>query len=215
MPMNILSPNFIILEDHPLVLSGIRQELADHFPEGRLIYSGSSLEDAIEAHKLRPVDCAVVDLDLGDNRSPAHIVTALVENSIPTLVVSVLTRPKTVQTAMSCGALGFVSKNSDEAVLIKAIRSVLEGDSYMSPELAGALSSPLAINLKLSTQESRALILYASGLTLEKVAAQMGLASSTVKEYLDRVRDKYSAVGIQARTKTELYKQAVEDGLIR
>jgi DNA-binding NarL/FixJ family response regulator len=85
----------------------------------------------------------------------------------------------------------------------------------MSPELAGALSSPVAMNLRLSSQEKKALTLYASGLTLEKVAAAMGLAPSTVKEYLDRVRDKYSAVGIQARTKTELYKQAVEDGLIR
>jgi DNA-binding NarL/FixJ family response regulator len=213
--MNIQAPNFIVLEDHPLVLAGIRQELADHFPEARLIYSGSSLDDAIEAHKLRPVDCAIVDLDLGDNRSPADLVSALVEKSIPTLVVSVLTRPKTVQTAMSCGALGYVSKNSDEAVLVEAIRSVLKGESFMSPELAGALSSPVAVNLRLSSQEKKALTLYASGLTLEKVAAAMGLAPSTVKEYLDRVRDKYSAVGIQARTKTELYKQAVEDGLIR
>jgi hypothetical protein len=42
----------------------------------------------------------------------------------------------------------------------------------------------------------------------------MNVASSTVKEYLDRVRDKYTAVGIYARTKTQLYKQAREEGLL-
>jgi hypothetical protein len=42
----------------------------------------------------------------------------------------------------------------------------------------------------------------------------MGVASSTAKQYIDRVRDKYAQGGQHVRTKSELYAMAVEDGFI-
>ncbi|HEU4674816.1 MAG TPA: hypothetical protein VFS29_02435 [Motilibacteraceae bacterium] len=64
----------------------------------------------------------------------------------------------------------------------------------------------------LSAQEERTLVLYVSGLKLVAVARRLGVRYDTAKGYLDRVRDKYAAAGRPARTKTELYRVALQDG---
>ncbi|MBT2549603.1 hypothetical protein [Arthrobacter sp. ISL-65] len=42
----------------------------------------------------------------------------------------------------------------------------------------------------------------------------MGVAESTVKKNIDRVREKYEAAGRPAGTKIDLYRRAVEDGIL-
>jgi DNA-binding NarL/FixJ family response regulator len=55
-------------------------------------------------------------------------------------------------------------------------------------------------------------VLYASGMTQQMVARRMGIAPSTVKHYLDRVRQKYTDAGLVARTKLELHAIARREG---
>ena len=205
---------FILLEDHPLVLESLRNQISQHLPTAKFVYAGASVEAALAAHAADPARAAIVDLDLGDDRSPIDVVGALVEASIPVLVVSAMGDPATVQQVMFAGADGFVSKRAEIAQLGEAIDAVLRGDSYVSPELAGAMVSKPASTVTLSEQEQKALVLYASGLKLESVARRMNVAPSTVKSYLDRVRDKYREAGIEARTKTSLYKVARDEGLL-
>ena len=67
---------------------------------------------------------------------------------------------------------------------------------------------------ELAPRESEALGLYATGLPLKSVARRMHLSEDTVKEYLDRVRRKYTRAGRPAYTKVDLYQRAVEDGYL-
>jgi DNA-binding CsgD family transcriptional regulator len=46
------------------------------------------------------------------------------------------------------------------------------------------------------------------------VARRMGVSYETAKSYIDRVRDKYAALGRDVGTKTQLYAAAVEDGCV-
>ncbi len=64
----------------------------------------------------------------------------------------------------------------------------------------------------LSPRQLEVLELYASGEKADRVARLTGLAPQTVNDYLQRIRQKYAAVGRPAPTKTDLYKRAVEDG---
>jgi DNA-binding CsgD family transcriptional regulator len=66
----------------------------------------------------------------------------------------------------------------------------------------------------LSDQERRALQLYASGLKMTAVAHTMNVSPHTAKEYIARVRAKYAAAARPARTKTDLYREAVRDHLL-
>jgi len=163
---------------------------------------------------VRGCDCAVVDLDLGDGRAAADVVSSLTSQQVPVVVVSALGNPAIIQACVLAGAQGYVAKRSGTDELVAVLQAVLSGRPLMSPDLAGALVTHHRAAVKLSKQEQRALVLYASGLKLDSVARRMQVAPSTVKQYLDRVRDKYTAAGRVARTKSDLYRVARDEGLV-
>ena len=66
----------------------------------------------------------------------------------------------------------------------------------------------------LSEREREALRLYAANLPAKSVARRMGVSEGTVKVYLRRVRSKYQALNRPAATKLDLYRRAVEDGIV-
>jgi two-component system uhpT operon response regulator UhpA len=66
----------------------------------------------------------------------------------------------------------------------------------------------------LSPREREVLQLYASGFALKQVASALKIKESTVREHIDRVRRKYSAVGRPAPDKADLVVRAIEEGLI-
>ena len=67
---------------------------------------------------------------------------------------------------------------------------------------------------QLSARERDVLRLYAAGLPLKAVADRLGIAYSTAKENITRVRVKYVEVGRPAPTKVDLLRRAMEDGLV-
>lgn len=208
---------FVVLDDHELVRLGIAARLQADFPSSTLTYSGESLREAVVAVSAYDCDCAIVDLDLGDGTPVAEIVSAFSSRGIPVVVVSAIGRSAALESAFAAGAGAFVTKRSDLQNLPTAIDAVLAGKTWIAPDLAGVLvraDSGDAAEVVLSGQEKRALVLYASGLTIDMVARRMGITPNTVKHYVDRVRDKYTAAGITARTKVDLNRIAREEGLL-
>jgi len=65
-----------------------------------------------------------------------------------------------------------------------------------------------------SGQERRTLQLYATGMKLAAIAREMGVKVTTVKEYVERIRGKYAAVGRPAPTVLHLRINAQQDGLL-
>lgn len=208
------SPRFIILEDHPLVREALTEKLVSHFRDMSVAYSGASIESALDQLEHAPVDCVILDLDLSDNNSPLNNILALVEYSSPLLIVSALGDSATIRSALAMGAKGYISKQAESTQLIQAIEAMLRGEEYTSPEVATALLSAKGSQVKLSDQERRAMVLYASGLKMTSVARQMGITSGTADEYIKRVRAKYRKSGIAVSTKTDLYRVAQSEGLI-
>lgn len=203
----------VLLDDHEVVREGVAARLTQDLPDFTVVYSGESLREALQSVRSKGCDCAIVDLDLGDGTTVAEIVASFVALDVPVVVMSAMVQPGAVQAAMASGAQGFVTKRSSMNTLSEAVQTVLDGDSWVHPDLAAAMLDPVA-NVELSDQERRALVLYASGLTLDSVARRMGLTAHTVKHYIDRVRDKYTEAGVQARTKVELHAVARSAGLI-
>ena len=154
------------------------------------------------------------DLDLNDNNAPLNNILALVEYSSPVLIVSALGDSATIRSALAMGVKGYISKQAESTQLIHAIEAVLRGEDYTSPEVATALLSANGPQVKLSDQERRAMVLYASGLKMTSVARQMGITAGTADEYIKRVRAKYRKSGIAVSTKTDLYRVAQSEGLI-
>ena len=198
-----------IIDDHELVCAGVRMLLTDAHV-GTVVYSGPHTDAACAQQP----DVALLDIDLGpDGPHVVDGVRQLNSAGAAVLVVSAFEDRRTVQAALEAGALGFVPKRASLAVLTEAIHTAALGELYMSVDLASILASA-SVSPDLSPRELSALQLYASGLKLSAVATRMGISPHTAKEYLDRVRAKYAAVGREARTRTELYMAASHDGLL-
>ena len=109
------SPALVVLDDHELVRDGMERQLTTDFPGARVVYSGDSLLDALKATSASTCDCAVVDLDLGDQTPVAETVSAFTARGIPVVVVSAMARPDVLQAAMAAGAQAFIAKRKPDA----------------------------------------------------------------------------------------------------
>jgi DNA-binding NarL/FixJ family response regulator len=131
------------------------------------------------------------------------------------IIHSVADRPAAVREALAAGAAGVVSKSSRIDDVIRAIRIVARGEPLDNVEWASAVDGDRAFaDAQLSARERDVLRLYATGLPLKAVADRLGIAYSTAKENITRVRVKYIDVGRPAPTKVDLLRRAMEDGLV-
>ena len=155
-------------------------------------------------------------LDLSVDRGPSAdpgTVAELVRSGIRVLVFSAMASPALVRQVIRAGSAGIVGKRDTVDDLVAAARVVAGGGEWMTPELAGVIASDPA-RPPLSEQEERALVLYASGLTLESVATRIGVKRDTAKKYIDRVKVKYRSMGRPIQSRTDLYRAAVADGFL-
>ena len=211
MPRNRL----VVLEDHPLVRDALLNLLVPHLRDVDVIYSGQSIAQAEAAvSEQGGADLAILDLDLGDGRSPVANVVAMADIGVPVLVVSALGDPGTIHACLVAGAMGFVSKQATPEELVEAVTVALEGEGSITPDVASALLSAPRDSLNLSDQERRAMVLYASGLKMDAVARRMNVSRTTAEEYIKRVRAKARKAGTPIPTKTDMYRMAQRSGLL-
>jgi DNA-binding NarL/FixJ family response regulator len=212
--------NIAILEDHPMMREAVAQNLVRHLPDARIIYSGKSVSHFLQNHPAPEQSSkyptfVILDLDLGDDTDALENLKKLTEHKFVVIVVSALASTQTVRLMLGNGSAAYVSKNSDAESLRDAVKATINGDQYMSPDIAIALLSGDQISVNLSEKERQALTLYASGMKLEAVAESMTISRSTASEYIQRARKKYGKAGINLPNKTDLYRQAQKDGLIK
>lgn len=200
-----------IVDDHALVRQGLESLLTqDASWQVDVVYSG---DEPVEAAQ-RSVDVALLDVDLGPQAAPlAESVHILRESAAGVLLVSAFENARAIRSGLAAGALGFVPKRASFEVLQEAMRTVAAEELYLSVDLASILAAAVD-SPDLSPRELDTLRLYASGLSMTAVGRKMGISPHTAKEYLDRVRSKYAALGRTARTRTELYAAARTDGLL-
>jgi len=198
-----------IVDDHELVCAGLSALIA---PQSGidLVYTGPR---PVDAARMQP-EVALLDVDLGpDTPGVAEHVRILQRAGSHVLLISAFEEAPSIRLALREGALGFIPKRVTVEELLSALTSVHRGEMYLSVDLAAILAqAPQPPGL--SPREQDALRLYASGLKLTAVAHRMGISPHTAKEYLDRVRAKYEAVGRIARTRTELFAEAQRDGFL-
>jgi len=202
-----------VIDDHELVRQGLASLLAGAVVAGRqveVVYAGGSVHAGIDA---RP-DIGLLDVDLGPGSAPVdQAVGKLLEAGSRVLMISAYDDARSIKAGLGAGALGFVPKRVSLEVLVEALCTVYTDELYLSVDLASILAAAVETP-DLSPRESEALRLYASGLSMTAVARRLDISPHTAKEYLDRVRAKYAAVGREARTRTELYAAAQSDGLL-
>jgi DNA-binding NarL/FixJ family response regulator len=118
-----------------------------------------------------------------------------------------------VKAAFNAGASGYVTKSSEPATLIRAIRSVARGERAISDDIAHVLAAESlapsqSVIGQLGEREIEILRQIAAGLTTEQIAANLNLSPKTVQNYHYLVKAKTGM-----RTDAQLVRLATECGL--
>ena len=202
------------MDDHPIILESAASWIMADERDIRIVATAPTVE-ALLAGPGRRADVVLLDLDLGDASTVDGNVAAILAAGPAVLVLSASDRPVAVRDAMRAGARGYVLKSEQANQIRSAIREVAAGRDWISPRLAYIFATDDSADLPtLSPQERRTLQLYATGMPMKAVARKMAIGEDTAKQYLGRVREKYSNAGRAAPTKLELYYRAVEDGYL-
>jgi len=200
------------VDDHETVQLGLAALLAGE-DDLQLVVSASSVTEILD--QVDSLDLVILDLRLSDGSTVEHNLQLLAEHGARVLALTGADDPAALRTASRSGALGVVRKSENRAVVLDAVRRAGRGESVATTEWAAALDSdPLLASAGLSPKEEEVLALYASGDKSLAVASRAGLSTNTVAEYVRRIRYKYAMAGRPAQTKVDLYKRAVEDGIL-
>jgi DNA-binding NarL/FixJ family response regulator len=196
-----------VLDDHRIVAEGLAAVLPR---EDIAVEITASTWSELVAHPAMPVDVAVVDLHLGDGILISTKVRALNTMDTAAVVISRHADRASVNAALAAGALAFVSKDDSANELVHAIRAAATGDRYVPDHHAHVATA--AADVGLGKREERALVLFAGGLSVREVAADMRTTEETVKSYIKRGRRKYREVGVDIGTRILLRKHAQREG---
>lgn len=200
------------VDDHETVQLGFAA-LLSQCPDITLVASVSSVRELSSvADRL---DLVILDVRLSDGSTVGENVAWLREQGINVLVFTAADNAGEVRAASRAGVLGIVRKSESRDVIVDAVREAALGNPVVTTDWAAALDSdPELAAAGLSPKEQEVLAHYASGDKSIAVAHRAGLSSSTVAEYVRRIRHKYAMAGRPAHTKVDLYKRAVEDGIL-
>ena len=202
-----------IVDDHESVRLGLQAACREAGYE--VVATGATVSAALEALPDSGCDVIVLDLSLGDGSSITDNVKRVQATGAGVLVHSIADQVASVREALAAGAAGVIPKSAPTTTVIAAIKSVAAGEVLNNLEWASAIDADSEFaKAQLGRRERDVLHLYASGLPLKAVAEQLGVAHSTAREYLDRVRTKYVEVGRPAPMKVDLLRRAVEDGIL-
>jgi len=206
-----------VVEDH-LLQRTYTSALLGQQPHLEVVRKAETLPSLMGWLRTAPSDAwpQLVLLDLMAERQPNALpsdVKTLVEAGTRVLIFSALASPPLVRRMLREGAQGVLGKRDGETEILRAVDTVLRGGFWHSTEWAGIVAHDPE-RPALSDQEERVLVLYATGLSLEAVAAAVGVQRETAKKYLQRVKSKYAAIDRPAGSRIELYRAAHTDGYI-
>jgi DNA-binding NarL/FixJ family response regulator len=202
----------LIADDHPFVRKGIRDTLAEAV--GALEIEEAA--DGMTAFDLlisRPFDLAIVDISMPgkDGLELIKDVRAL-RPELRFLVMSVYSEREFAERAYRGGAKGYLAKISPPSEFIEAVRRILGGGTYVSPEYAELLVSAGGVEKdgaeQLSDREFDVLRRFAVGESLTEIGRQLHLSVKTVSTHKTRTMEK-----LKIETNAELIAYALDHNL--
>jgi DNA-binding NarL/FixJ family response regulator len=213
----------LIVDDHPLVRSGIRTFL--NSVDGiEIAGEAANGEEAVkQALALQP-DLILMDLQMPGAGNELRLngieaTHAILHTSphIGVIVLTVFEDDDAVFAAMRAGARGYILKGADQAELLRAIQAVSLGEAMFSPGIARRLVSyfstlsaikPSQAFPELTDRERQILDLIAHGLNNFQIAERLSLSAKTVRNHISNIFSK-----LQVADRAQAILRAREAGM--
>jgi two-component system, NarL family, invasion response regulator UvrY len=197
----------LIVDDHPVVREGIGRVLTDAIPDV-IVESADGATQAATMMEQGTWDLVLLDLTL--NGDDGTVVLRRLRHShpdVPIVIISMHPAEQFARRMVQAGAAGYISKGSNPADLVSAVRQTLSGDRYLPPEPPPDRST-LPHEL-LSDREYQVLRMIGQGRTVSEIATELSLSVKTVSTYRARILEK-----MQLRTSAELMRYVIAHKLV-
>jgi two-component system, NarL family, response regulator NreC len=182
----------LITEDHATVRAGLKL-LLNSQPDMEVVGEASDGRAAVEMAKQLKPDVALMDVTLPEMNG--FRATEAIKRDCPQVRVLALTRHSDngyVQQLLTAGASGYVLKQSAAEEMLRAVRVVAAGGSYLDPTVTekvlaaytGRQTSAGGIpQVELTEREEEVLRLIAWGYSNKEIAARLSLSVKTVETH--------------------------------
>jgi DNA-binding NarL/FixJ family response regulator len=200
----------VVADDHPAVLEAV----SEYLTQGGVEVVGRALEGE---EALAQIEACLPDVALIDVRMPRLGGIELARKAQRTaagtaiLLYTGYGDRALLTEALDAGVRGFVLKEAPMDDLLRAVRAVSAGGTYVDPVLAGAIAtSALGSELpELTRREREVLRLLADGLSNEEIGKRLYISAETVRTHVRKAMAK-----LDADTRTQAVARALRDRLI-
>jgi two-component system response regulator NreC len=207
----------LLADDHQIMREGLASLLEKH-PDLNVVGQAGEGRAAVRlAQELQP-DVVVMDIGMpGLNGIEATRQIVAATPGVKVIALSVHAESPFVAGMLQAGAAGYLLKHNAAEELVRAVRLVVQGQTYLCPQIAGQVvegfvgkGSPAgpSVFTVLSPREREVLQLYAEGKITRQIAALLHISPKTVEFHRRQIMDKlgYSSFA-------DLIKYAIREGL--
>lgn len=207
----------ILVDDHGLVRSGIRQMIESMTKDTIIVGETNSGRDALKLLDRLRINLIITDLSMPDMDGIALIKAVKKRKpDVKCIVLSMHTNNEYVAAALQAGACGYLNKNASAEELLQALQAAQDGEHYLHPSIAGsvvdmlrhsdAISNPLDV---LSERQREVLKLLAEGSSTREIAEKLSVSAKTVETHRAQLMER-----LDIHTVPDLVKFAIRHGLV-
>jgi len=203
-----------LVEDHPVTREGFAQ-LINYQPDLTVCGQADTVKLALAGIQEAQPDLAIVDISLSESSGLDLIKDLKCQHAaLPVLVLSTHDEGLYAERALRAGARGYVMKQAPTSEVMKAIRTVLAGELYLSDPMQTRLvrqqfdhSKPRARAelAGLSDRELQVFELLGHGHTTRRIATRLHVSVSTVETHRAHLKEK-----LRLTNAVQLVRRAVE-----
>jgi DNA-binding NarL/FixJ family response regulator len=210
---DILKIKVIIVDDHPLVIEGLKSLLNGH-KNIKVVNSFQTGQAALNFLESNDVDIILLDINLPD-LSGIDVCKLISKQNKDNAVIGLSTygERSIVNQMIKNGAKGYLLKNVTEDELIEAINKVYRGNYYYGSEIQKAMANTIFHTLgdtpRLTKREKQILELIVSGKTSNNIAKELFISKLTVETHRRNLMKK-----MDAKNTATLVKIAIEKVLV-
>ncbi len=199
----------VLADDHELVRSGLRNELAEAFD---IVGEADDAEGAIDVITARQPDLVICDLHMP--RGGGLAVVQKCATVCPIVILTVSEAERDLLDAVAAGAAGYLLKTTPIRELTDALRAAAVGEPVFSPSLAALVLGEFRRLAKsadtnpLTEREREVLQYVARGRTYKEIGVSLGISPKTAENHVRNILGK-----LHLSRRSDLVRYAVEHGL--
>ncbi len=207
------SAKILIVDDHPSVREGLALRISLH-SDLEVCGEAETEDGALALVKQMAPDLVLVDISLKSGHGVELIkrIRSL-DPTIKMLVITGFQESLYAERAFRAGALGYLNKQESNEKMIEAIRTVLAGERFLSPEISrrlinqalGASDATKTPIEHLTDRELEIFRMIGEGLTTSAIANQLHLSTHTIDTHRENIKRK-----LAVSTAAELSRAAVQ-----